>query len=147
MAIIQVSTLLEDRPGQLSQISRALGKKGINMIGLMIATKFGGGKGLFRFVCSRPDEAVAVLEDLGYQADTREVLAIQTPHHPGGMSAILGPLAEAGINVNHLYPAIGTADSGQTVLFLGVDDLKQAQQALRSNWIIMVGDEIFDGEQ
>ncbi len=146
MAIIQVSTILEDRPGELSKISEALGKVGVNMIGLMVATRFGGGRGLLRFVCKDVDRAVAVLEDMGFEVETSEILAVQTPHHPGGMNAILNPLKDAQVNVNHLYPCIGTASGGQTVLLLGVDDLAKARQALRSNWIIMVGDEILDLE-
>lgn len=146
MAIIQVSTILEDRPGELSQISEALGREGINMTGLMVATRFGDGKGLLRFICPDPDGAVKVVGDLGFEVETDEVLAIQTPHHPGGMNAILRPLKEAAINVHHLYPCIGTLSEGQTVLILGVDDVTAARRALRSNWIIMVGREIFDIE-
>ena len=146
MAIIQVSTILEDRPGELARISEALGREGINMTGLMVATRFGGGRGLLRFICAEPDRAVKVLSALGFEVETNEILAVQTPHHPGGLTAILNPLRDADINVHHLYPCIGTLSDGQTVLLLGVDDVAAARQALRSNWIIMVGQEIYDIE-
>ncbi|MBW1711662.1 MAG: amino acid-binding protein, partial [Deltaproteobacteria bacterium] len=101
------------------------------------------GEGLLRFVADDPAKAIQVLEDQGHEVETREVLACQTPHHPGGLSAILKPLREAKINVDHLYPCIGTAANGQTVLILGVSDPAQARQALRRNWIIMIGDELY----
>lgn len=144
MAIIQVSTILEDHPGELARISEALGREGINMTGLMVATRFGDGRGLLRFICPDPDRAVAVVSGLGFEVESDEILAVQTPHHPGGLTAILSPLSEAQINVHHLYPCIGTLSDAQTVLLLGVDDVAKARQALRSNWIIMVGQEIFD---
>jgi len=84
-----------------------------------------------------------VLEANGYEIESKEILAVQTPHHPGGLNAVLKPLKEAGINVDHLYPCIGATSNGQTVLMLGVSDLLKARQALRQNWIIILGDELY----
>ncbi len=141
MAIIQVTVKLADEPGELSKVSNLIGESGINILGLSVTTAFGDG--ILRFVSTEPEKAAAILEKNGYEVIKDEILACQTPHHPGGLNAILKPLKEAGVNVEHLYPCIGTASGGQTVLLLGVSDLIKARQALRQNWIIIVGDELY----
>jgi len=135
VGIVQVSIRLENVPGQLSLVSELLGENDLNVIGLNVATAFGDG--LLRFVADDSRKAAEVLKSQGYEVETEEILACQTPHHAGGLGAILKPLKEADINVNYLYPCIGTASNGQTVLLLGVSDLASARQALRRNWIIM----------
>jgi len=143
MAIIQVSVTMENKPGVLSAISELLGENGVNILALMVATAFGQ-EGLLRFVADDPEKASRVLARNGYKPESREVLACQTPHHAGGLNAILKPLKEARINVDHIYPCIGTAAGDQTVLILGVSDLALARQVLKRNWIIIVdGDEIY----
>ena len=142
MAIVQVSVTMENKPGVLSAISELLGKNGVNLLALMVATAFGH-EGLLRFVADDPEKASQVLAANGYRPESGEVLACQTPHHAGGLNAILKPLKEARINVDHVYPCIGTAAGGQTVLILGVSDLAEARKVLKRNWIILVDDEIY----
>jgi len=141
MGVIQISTKLENRPGELSRLSELLGGEGVNLLALMVATHFD--EGLLRCVPDDPAKAARVLEANGYEIESKEILAVQTPHHPGGLNAVLKPLKEAGINVDHLYPCIGATSNGQTVLMLGVSDLLKARQALRQNWIIILGDELY----
>lgn len=142
MAIIQVSVTMENSPGILSGISEMLGEAGVNLLALMVATSTE--EGLLRFVSDDAEKAVQALEAHGYKPETSEVLACQTPHHPGGLNAILRPLKEASINVNHIYPCIGTAADGQTVLILGLSSPAKARQVLKRNWIIMVDEELFE---
>ena len=142
MAITQVSVTMENKPGVLSSISEMMGEAGANLLALMVATAFG--EGLLRFVTDNTEKAVEALKANGYEPETSEVLACQTPHHPGGLNAILKPLKEADINVDHVYPCIGTAVGGQTVLILGVSSPAKARQVLKRNWIIMVDDELYE---
>ena len=142
MAIVQVSVTMENNPGVLSAISEMMGEAGANLLALMVATATG--EGLLRFVTDDTEKAVQALESNGYKPETREVLACQTPHHPGGLNAILKPLKEADINVDHVYPCIGTSAGGQTVLILGVSSPAKARQILKRNWIIMVDDELYE---
>lgn len=136
MAIIQVSVRMENKPGVLSGISELLGEHGVNLLALNVATAFG--EGLLRFVSDKPEKAVKVLEEAGHEPTSKEVLACQTPHHAGGLNAILTPLKAAEVNVDHIYPCIGTAADGQTILIIGVSDPVAARKALKANWIIMV---------
>lgn len=141
MAITQVSVSMANKPGVLSGISELLGDHGVNLLALMVATT--PNEGLLRFVADKPEAAIEVLRRAGHDPQVQEVLACQTPHHAGGLNAILKPLKEAEINVDHVYPCIGTAQGGQTVLILDVSSPAKARQVLKRNWIIMVDDEIY----
>ena len=82
-----------------------------------------------------------VLKTAGYQIKVQEVIACETPHHPGGMNAILKPLKEANINVDYIYPCIGTGDI--TVLVLGLKPVKEAHKIMEENWIRVLGEELY----
>ena len=140
MSLIEVSVRLENKPGQLSRVSELIGEQGINILALTVSTE--SGQGVLHFLATDPARAAEILTGHDYRVSTQEILACQTPHHPGGLNAILKPLKAAEINVEHLYPCIGSTSGGQTVLLLLVSDLARAREALRRNWIIMLGDEI-----
>ena len=141
MAVRQVTVNLTNTPGQLSIVSDLMGEAGINILALNVATAFGDG--LMRFIATDPDQAHRILADKGYEVASDTVLACQTPHHAGGLNAILKPLKEAEINVDYIYPCIGSLANESTVLIIGVSDLPTAVEALKKNWILMVGDELY----
>jgi hypothetical protein len=58
-----------------------------------------------------------------------DVLAVETPNHPGGLNAIFKPLKDVSINVNYLYTCLGTGE--KTVLIVGVDKMEEATQVLK----------------
>lgn len=130
---------LENRPGTLSLVSELLGANAINIIAFYVNTE--GEKGTLRFVANDPDKAVNVLTTGGYDVTVKDVLACETPHHPGGLNAILKPLKLANINVDYLYPCLGTGSI--TVLILGVEDIERAEKILRENWIRILGPELY----
>ena len=72
-----------------------------------------------------------------------EVLAVETPDHPGGLTAVVKPLKEAKINVHYLYPFLGRA-SDQAIVILGVDKIKEAEKVLKRNWVHTFGREIYN---
>ena len=70
------------------------------------------------------------------------MVAAETPHHAGGLLAVLNPLKRAGVNLDYLYPCIGTGEA--TVLILGVKDPEGASEALQQDWIRLYGNEIYN---
>ncbi|MBW1722530.1 MAG: amino acid-binding protein [Deltaproteobacteria bacterium] len=138
-SVEEIHLSLKDEPGQLCLLSELLGANGINIIALYVSTqeKEGG----LRFVANDPKKAYNVLKTAGYDIRTREVLACETPHHPGGLNAVLKPLKDAAINVDYIYPCIGTGDI--TVLILGVGPVEKAAKILEENWIRVLGEELY----
>jgi hypothetical protein len=137
--IQQISLFLKNEPGALSVISELLGSNGINIIAFHVATE--GDVGKIHFVSNDPDKAVNVLKTAGYKLETEEVIACETPHHPGGLNAVLKPLKAADINMDYIYPCIGTGDA--TVLIVGVGPVSKALEVLKDNWIRILGKELY----
>jgi hypothetical protein len=71
------------------------------------------------------------------------VLAVETPDHPGGLTAVVKPLNDAGINIHYLYPFLGR-ESDQAIVILGVDKIEEAQDVLKQNFINVLGKEIYN---
>lgn len=135
----QIDLLLENKPGTLSAVSELLGNNGINIIAFYVVTE--ADKGMLHFIANDPDKAANVLKTAGYGLTVNEVLACETPHHPGGMNAILKPLKKAEINVDYIYPCIGTGDI--TVLVLGTGPCGEAIKIMEENWIRVLGEELY----
>ncbi|MFN3535571.1 MAG: ACT domain-containing protein [Desulfatiglandales bacterium] len=135
----EIKLSLENKPGTLSTVSELLGANAINIIAFYVSAE--GQRGTLRFVANDPEKAINVLTTAGYGVSTKEVLACETPHHPGGLNAILKPLKLAGINVDYIYPCLGTG--AMTVLIIGVEDPERAEKVLKENWIRILGPELY----
>ena len=135
----QIDLLLKNEPGVLSGVSELLGANGINIIAFYVATQ--GDVGRLHFVANDPNKAVNVLKTDGFDIVVQEVIACETPHHPGGLNAVLKPLKTAGINVDYIYPCIGTGDI--TVLIVGVGSVEEALNILEENYIRVLGEELY----
>jgi hypothetical protein len=140
MVIKQISVSLENVPGAFSTISEILGREGVNIRAISVADA--SDMSTVRFVVDDPVKAMNILSTRGYNVRERDVLAVETPDHPGGLNAVLRPLKEAGINVLYLYPHLGRA-GGQAIVILGVDKSEEAQDVLKQNWVKMLGKEAY----
>ncbi|KIX11549.1 ACT domain-containing protein [Dethiosulfatarculus sandiegensis] len=139
MTVTQLSIRMPNKPGQLVTISEIMGQAEVNILALFVSTTTPGGDGLMRFVPSHPGRAAAALVDRGMEVATSQVLAAETPHHAGGLKAILDPLSKAKVNVDYLYPCIQTGES--TILIMGTDQVDQAVEALKKDWIRLYSDQ------
>ncbi len=138
-SVQEIELCLKNKPGQLSAISELLGANGINIIAIYVSTAEKEGK--LRFVANDPKKASNILKTAGYQITTHEVIACETPHHPGGLNAVLKPLKAADINFDYIYPCIGIGNI--TVLILGVDSVEDAVKVMEENWIRVMGSELY----
>jgi len=141
MVITQISVILDNVPGALSNISEILGREGVNIRAISVADT--SDLSTVRFVVDDPVKALNILNSRGFRTKETDVLAVETPDHPGGMNAVLRPLREAGINVHYLYPHLGRA-SGQAIVILGVDRTEEAQKVLQLNWVHTLGEEVYN---
>lgn len=135
----EIDLFLKNEPGQLSRVSEVLGANGINILAFYVSTE--GDQGKLRFVANDPEKAINVLKTAGYKINMQEVIACETPHHPGGLNAVLKPLKAARINVDYIYPCIGTGE--MTVLIIGLGPVKEALKIMEDNWIRVLGSELY----
>jgi hypothetical protein len=139
MSVKQISISLENVPGKFSEVIEYLGENGISIIALSVADT--ADISAIRFVANDYEKAANVLKSRGYSVKITEVLAVEAPHHPGGLNAVLKPLKEANININYLYTCL--ARSEKAVLIVGVDKMEEAIRVLRKNWVRMIDEEIY----
>ena len=144
MPVKEINLALKNEPGELSVVSDILGASGVNIIAFYVSTE--GNEGNLRFVANDPERAMTVLESRGYVARKQEVIACETPNHPGGLNSILKPLKEAEINVDYIYPCLSPLGmESNAILILGVapQDRDRALAALRDNWIRLLDEELY----
>lgn len=121
--IEQVSVFLENSPGHLAQLTRALADAQINLRALMLAdtSEFG----VVRIICDRPRAAKAVLEDAGFGVSITSVLAVEIPDTPGGLADVLEVLGRASVNVEYAYAFVEPGRTAAVDIFK-VDDAAAA---------------------
>ena len=140
MVIKQISVSLENTPGALSDVSEIFGSEGVNIRAISVADT--SDMSTVRFVVDDPVKAMNMLRANGYQPKETDVIAVETPDHPGGVNAVLKPLKNAGINVHYLYPHLGRINNNAIVI-LGVDKTEEAQKVLAQNWVHTLGKEVY----
>ncbi len=141
MVIKQLSISLENKPGMLSNISEILGKEGVNIRAISVADT--ADISTVRFVVDDPIKAINILKSNNYTVREKDVLAVETPDHPGGLNAVLQPLKTADINVLYLYPYLGR-NKDQAIVILGIDKIEEAQTVLKENWVHTFGEEVYN---
>ena len=112
--ISEVFVILEDKPGSITELTRVLKKKAISIpaIGLFIDTA--------RLHVSDAQKALDAIQEYGYQAEIREVLRIELPNRKGTLMELTQKIANAGININHLYGTM-QEDQKSGIIILEVD--------------------------
>ena len=101
MKVQQLSLFLENQPGQIVKPCRLLADEGINIRTLSVAdTKQFG---ILRMIVSDWQRAAQLLKDAGYVVNVTEVVAIEVPDRPGGLSSLLQVLENSPINVEYMY--------------------------------------------
>jgi len=135
MSIEQLSVFLQNEPGRLARMCRALGEAGLNMHALVVADT--SEYGVARIICDRPHSAKVVLEREGFAGSVTRVLAVEVPDSPGGLADVLEALDAAGINVEYLYCFL-RADTESAVDILRVEDIERAVEVLKSSGFSLV---------
>jgi hypothetical protein len=124
----QLSLFLENKPGTLANVCRALGKANISIFALSVSD--GVDHAVVRMVVDDPDKALHLLGDHGVLVLDREVLMLDAKNRPGELASIARSLADHKINIEYAYTATPPgADKG--VLILRVDQMTKAARVLR----------------
>ena len=119
---------VEDRPGTLGKLSRALADRGINI--LAFQTFPFEGKSLVRLVVDNPTMAKTVLDTERLRFTENEVAQVALPHRPGELARAASRLGEANININYAYVGVDPATTKPLVIF-GVAEVAQAVMILQ----------------
>ena len=113
MTIKQLSVFLENKTGRINEVTKILGKNGINMHAFSMAetTDFG----ILRLIVSEVDKAVEILRNENFAVMLTDVVCISCPNVAGSLSAILEKLAEKEIFIEYMY-AFADGDQANVVI-------------------------------
>jgi hypothetical protein len=128
MRIKQVSVFLENRPGHMAGMLRALGEAEVDIRAMSVADT--ADYGIARLILSDIEKGLTALRGAGFTASTNEVLRADMPDEPGGLlHTVCEPLAEAGVNIEYLYAYVDQS-RGNAVVVAKVSDLDLAVKIL-----------------
>lgn len=102
----QLSVVIENRAGRVSEVTAKLGEAGINIRGFSVSDT--ADHGILRLIVDKPQEAQDVLTAAGFTVTDSDVICIELPDHPGGLASILHIVSEAGVTIEYVYSLIGT---------------------------------------
>ncbi len=115
MSVHQISIFLENRAGQLAEITRLLADNHINLRALNIAeTK---DYGVLRLIVDDAEKATAALLETGCILSMTPVMAVVVPDVAGGLAEVLDVLAEGNIDVEYMYSMFPAADGKACMVF------------------------------
>lgn len=117
---------LDNRPGELAHLARALGRRGIDITEIACA---GAGTIACAFMTtSHGDEARDVLKGLGHQFIEGDTIVVDVIDRPGGLADVTEQLASAGVNI--ISTLIIGRRAGVVEMAFAVDDVEKAEIAL-----------------
>ncbi len=136
MTIHQISVFLENRAGQLSEITSILSEHHIDLRAISIAET--ADYGVLRLIADKPQEASNVLLEHGFILSMTPVVAVAVPDQPGGLARVLSVLSRAQIDIEYMYSVFGQVQ-GQAYMIFRVKDEDLLRGVLAAEGIAAVG--------
>ena len=132
MKLKQIVVSIENAPGRLLEVTRAMGQAGINLRALNLVDT--GAFGQLRLLVSDVAKARRILMEMAIPAYVNEVVAAEIEDKPGSLAKILEPLKEANVQVVFTYAFIGFSQ-GKAVMIFRFSDNDRAIEVLQANGV------------
>ena len=139
MSIHQISVFLENRTGELAQITRKLADKNIDIRAISIAET--SDYGIARMIVNDCSAAASILLEQGTILSMTPVWAVEVPDRPAGLADLLAALAQENIAVEYMY-SLFTHKDGHAYMVLRISDEAAFLAAMEKNSIRVVGNDI-----
>ena len=140
MKLKQTVVSIENAPGRLYGVTKALGQAGINLRALNLVDT--GAFGQLRLLVSNVAKARRILMEMAIPAHVNEVVAVEIEDKPGSLARILKPLFEANVQVIYTYAFI-TFSQGKAVMIFRFSDNDRAIEVLQANGVSLLDSKSF----
>ena len=137
MAIKQITVFVENKQGALVSITDILAQSNVNIRALSIAET--NDFGILRLIVNDEATAEKKLSENGYLIKITEVVGVKIGDAPGKLTAALGVLDKAGINMEYLYAFMARTEKHAYVV-LRVEDNESAEAALENAGFHLITD-------
>ena len=141
MSIHQISVFLENRTGQLAEITRLLAKENVDIRAISIAET--SDYGLARMIVDDCTKASTVLLEHGDILSMTPVWAVEVPDRPAGLAELLAVLAEKNVAVEYMY-SLFTHRNDMAYMVLRIADEATFEQAMKDHNIKVMSAEELD---
>ncbi len=138
MTVKQISIFVENKIGNLAEVTQVLSKAGVSLHAISLAdTK---DFGVLRVIVDDSYLAATTLKEQGYIFSITPVLAIAISDEPGSLYRVLTMLEESKVNLEYLYD-FNTRKSDYAYLILKVEQVEEATEVLAKNRIRLLSQE------
>lgn len=138
MKIKQVSVFLENKVGHLRTITEELKKANINIRAISLADS--ENFGVLRMVVDDPDRALSVLRKANHTVKETEVIAVEVPDRPGGLSDVLRIFENCARNIEYMY-AVVEKRSDMAVIILKVESIDDVITEMKTRDVRLLSSE------
>ena len=132
MVVTQISVFLENKAGQLAEITKEINAAGVNIMAISIAEA--SEYGLARLITADNDKVANVLNEKGYAAKLCKVESVRVEDRPGSLNEILQVLADAGRDIQYMYSVRGL-QKGTAYMVIKTEDAEKLEKALKARGI------------
>ncbi len=140
MKLKQIAIAIENSPGRLYEVTKALGDAGINLRALSLVDT--GAFGQLRLLVSDIATTRRILMKMQMPARVNEVVAVEIEDKPGSLARMLKPLTEGGVAVLYTYAFVGFSE-GKAVMIFRFSDNDRAIQILQQEGMKLLDAEAF----
>jgi hypothetical protein len=134
----QLSVFVQNKPGKIAAITRAIADAGVDLRALSIAdtTDFG----VLRMLVSDLEAAKQALAKHNCVVSATGVTVVAVPDEPGGLAKVLTLLADNSVDIEYMYSLIGRGEKKAYMVFR-VSDEKKLHTLLAENGLSTVSGE------
>ncbi|MBQ7220586.1 MAG: hypothetical protein IJS28_06355 [Synergistaceae bacterium] len=139
MNVKQISVLLDNSPGKLCEMTEVLAEKRISIRALTVANSTD--TSTVRLIVDNVIWTSSVLRDAGFTVSFSDVLAVEVPNVPGGLTGVLSILKAGGVNIEYMYD-VGARQAvygGHVCIMFRFSDNERAAEVLNDAGIRMLG--------
>lgn len=142
MTVRQQSVFVENRVGQLLQLTRLFDRTDIRI--LAVSVVYSVDCAICRMIVDDPDKAYDLLVGAGFKVSETELIVVSLPHGKRALLHTWTALLAAEINIYYTYPLL-VHPRGAAAIAVLPDNIEQAIQTLRQKkFEVLTQDDLFE---
>lgn len=138
MYINQISTFVENKPGNLAKFTSFLADNNIDIRAFEIADS--SDYGIIRIIVDKPFDTITLLKDNDWICNLTQVIGIKIADKPGAMAAVLNVLADENVSIDYAYTFV-TRQTDDALMIFRVQDNEKVAYLLKKSGFKLVAQE------
>lgn len=141
MKVEQISVFLENKPGVLEEVMKALKQANINIRTLSLADT--SDFGILRLIVNDVAATSTVLKEKGFRVSRTTVVAVEVPDRPGGLHSILEALGGEAINIEYLYAFVEKSGENAVIIFRYDNPDRAIEVLQKKGFSVLSGEKLY----